>query len=301
MRKALVFLALIICLSVFVARPVVGDVQSLDLTYASRGVKVPATLVLPKGEGPFPLVVILHGHGDSRNEPGFVNVAFSLASQGIASFRMDFPGCGDSTEDFSLNTQSNMKQDVINGLTHVIHNYPIDTDNVGAFGYSMGGRLTLELIAEDSFRFKSIVLLAPAADTDNLRLLFGGRAGWDQLKKEAESSTDGVAIFTTWYGRVERLSRQWFADLERYEGNSLATEAAGKFAGPSLVIYSINDEAVAPGVSEAVADVLKAQVVVAPAGGHNYGSNTNDKMILELVKTATTAFFMYSYEHDRNP
>jgi len=297
-KRSLLLLTIIVYLLTACAASAADTLQSVDLTYESRSVKVPATIVLPQGEGPFPLVVMIHGHTDHRNNPGFVNLASSFASQGIASIRMDFPGCGDSTEDFSLNTESNMKQDIINGLNFMANNYPVDLANVGTFGYSMGGRLTLELIAERAFQFKAIALLAPAADTDNLELLFGGQEGWDKLKEQAQSSQEGYTIHTNEYGNDHHLSKEWFADLEKYEGSTLVREASGNFYGSSLVIYAVDDDIVAPYVSKAVADALHAQVVVVPADGHNYGFTTRHEMILNMVTTAATAFFMYNFDYD---
>ena len=86
-------------------------VKSVDTFVSSRGVQVPATFVMPvtHDEQPVPLVVMAHGHGGSRNETGvFGRVAESLARRGIASIRMDFPGCGDSTESFTRHNLTNM-------------------------------------------------------------------------------------------------------------------------------------------------------------------------------------------------
>ena len=299
MKKALLLLIIAAHILSALSASAAAAQQSLDLTYKSRNVKVPATIVLPRGEGPFPLVVMMHGHGDSRNNPGFVHIASSLAEQGIASIRMDFPGCGDSTEDFILNTESNMKQDILNGLKYITDNYPVDPANIGAFGYSMGGRLTLELIADRAFQFRAIILLAPAADTDNLKLLFGGEENWDELKQQALVSEEGYTVYVSKYGKVHRLSKEWFADLEKYAGNSLAREAAGNFSGSSLVIYAVDDDFVAPYVAKAVAYALQSQVVVVPADGHNFGFITDYPMILRMVTTAATAFFMYNFEYDK--
>ena len=76
------------------APSVTQEILSVDTTYESRGVMVPATIVTPADSGgrPMPLVVMAHGHGGSRQEGGgFQMVAEAMAKRGIASIRMDFP------------------------------------------------------------------------------------------------------------------------------------------------------------------------------------------------------------------
>lgn len=297
MKRILAWLFVLALLSTTGAALAEVTPASEDITYESRGVQIPATVVLPDGEGPYSLVIMVHGHGGSRQENiGFPAIAEALAKQGIATIRMDFPGCGDSTEDFSLNTQSNMKQDIINGFNYMTDNYPVDESKVGVFGYSMGGRLTLELIDDEAFPIAAAALLAPAADTDDLKNLFGGQENWDQLKSEAGVSSEGYVDFTTIYGQVQHLSKEWFSDLEKYEGTSLIGKAADKFDHPALVIYAVDDEAVSPSVSTAVAEALNAQVVVTPADGHSYGFYSDKDIVLTLVKTAVAGFFSFNLD-----
>ncbi|MCQ4808192.1 alpha/beta fold hydrolase, partial [Intestinimonas massiliensis] len=108
-----------------------------------------AVITQPKGEAPYPAVVKNHGHGGSKDEnEGFGGVAAALAEAGIATVRMDFPGCGDSTEPFTKNTLTNMKSDSNASLAYLLANYPLDADKLGIMGYSMGGRLALEIVSE---------------------------------------------------------------------------------------------------------------------------------------------------------
>ena len=71
-------------------------------------------------------------------------------------------------------------------------------------------------------------------------------------------------------------------------------KAAGKFAKPVLVIYAVDDEAVSPSVSKAVAESFNAQVVVTPADGHSYGFYSDKTVVLTLVKTAVAGFFTFN-------
>src|SRR5207247_4710825 len=74
-----------------------SDVCSSDLVVvaAERGWELPATLTMPKGDGPFPAVVLVHGSGPhdrdesiGPNKP-FRDLAGGLASRGIAVLRSE--------------------------------------------------------------------------------------------------------------------------------------------------------------------------------------------------------------------
>lgn len=259
-----------------------------SVTYASRDAQVPATVVIPDGDGPFPLVVLAHGHGGSKDENiGFGAIADALKAEGIASIRMDFPGCGESTEGFQKNTLTNMKQDVLAAIAYATENYKIDTAKVGIFGYSMGGRIALELLGEGNYSFAAAALLAPANSTEDLKTAFGGADAWEALKATAEK--DGYVDFTTIYGQKQQLSKEWFADLGLVADP--AKTAAEKYTGPALVIYSQDDTVVSPSVSAAVAETLKAEVVEATGDGHSYGFYSDKTDVLNTVVTGIADFF----------
>lgn len=261
---------------------------SSDFTYGSRGVEIPATIVIPKGNGPYPLVVLVHGHGGSREENiGFGTIAKALAQKGIASVRMDFSGCGESSESFQKNYLSNMEADVLAAIETAKTLFRVDGGKVGIFGYSMGGRIAIELIGAEAYAFKSAVFLAPAASTGNLKNLFGGADNWEKLK--AVAKRDGYVVFTTIYGSTQELSSIWFDELEKDENP--AAQAAEKFKGPSLVIYATNDEAVSPSVSQNVADLFKSSVVNTTADGHSYGFYSDRTDVLDTVVKSTVDFF----------
>ena len=59
-----------------------------------------------------------------------------------------------------------MINDVYSSIEYVEANYAIDAENVGIFGYSMGGRIAATMVGENKVNFKGMVLLAPAVDDD---------------------------------------------------------------------------------------------------------------------------------------
>ena len=259
--------------------------ETTVLTYESRGVQVPATLVTPDGVESYPMVVLIHGHGGSREENvGFAAIANALAAKGVASIRMDFPGCGESTESFQQNTLTNMKADVAAAIEYAKANTGMT--KLGLFGYSMGGRITLEMVAEDAAP-DAICLLAPAASTGDLKNLFGGQEAYDKMYETAK--TEGYVVFTTIYGQVQELSQKWFDDLVAYEDVNAAAKA--KYNGPAMVIWGSDDEAVNPSISAATAEALGAKTVDATGEGHGYGFYSEDDAVRNLVANSAADFF----------
>lgn len=268
-------------------------IRSVDMTFESRGVAVPATIVTPVSseDAPQPLVVMAHGHGGSRQEGGgFQQVAEAMARRGIASIRMDFPGCGDSTESFTKNNLGNMLQDLQAARRFVATQINVDAERTGLLGYSMGGRL-VSLLSELDPDYRSMVLWAPAVSDGaarEMQLTFGDPDLYATNRQRAQEQ--GAVVYTTMWGNDLELGFQWFTDLE--ESRPLA--AIAKFKGPLLVIYGDADEAVPPSVSaSAVAAAVNSSDVselMIPSARHGLGFYTNRPEIAQQVVEATAGF-----------
>ena len=257
------------------------------------GVEIPTYVTLPENYDPeqtYDLVILIHGHGGNHNEwGGFDPITNGLAAKGVIAVTQDFSGCGDSKESFRLNTMTNMKNDVLDVLAYMAENYNIGS--VGAMGYSMGGRIALELTAEELYSFDKLEFVAPAEDYEDLKNLFGGHDNWELL--EAEANEKGFVEYTTIYATQE-LSKEWFADLAKYP-DGLAEAAIEKFDGESFTIYALDDQAVAPFVSQGVADIFGSPVINTRSGGHSYSfyvtDEANHPMLCKQVNLNTIAFF----------
>ena len=263
-----------------------------DVIYQSGNVDVYATVTMPLNKEKVPYVVICHGHGGSRSENGGLDaIAQGLAEKGIASIRMDYPGCGDSKEQFRNNNLTNMIQYTEDAMKYMNDHYTVNKDSVGIFGYSMGGRISLEMLASQKDNVKAVCLLAPAADTEDLKKLFGGTENWELLKKTAQESKDGYADFTTIYGQKQELSTKWFADLEEKDFTTLMQEVKKSYNGPSMVIYAVDDTAVSPSVSKSVAEELGSEIILTPEDGHSYGFYSDKAYVKRIVVENTVDFF----------
>ena len=257
--------------------------ESKDITYESRGVQVPATLVTPDGLDSYPIVIMLHGHGGTRNEnEGYPAIAEGLAERGVASLRMDFSGCGESTEPFTMNNLSNIKADALAGMEWAKANLPVT--KIGVFGYSMGGRAVISMLA-DGNTFDAVGMLAPAATN----VKYGERA-----KTELpEAREKGFYTYTTVWGQVQELAPQWYEDLLATDFDDIKVAAKATLGDtPTVVLWAEDDATIEPAVSAAVAEYFGAKTVDASGNSHSYSFYTTEMPELrEKIVNAVGDFF----------
>ena len=258
---------------------------STTITVQSRGIEVPATFVHPVSDrgAKIPLVVMAHGHGGTRDEAGgFLSVATALADQGIASIRVDFSGCGESTESFSENTLTNMLADIRSSREFAVRHPRIDAERVGILGFSMGGRLSLLATSQDDY--SAVVVWAPAAGDGigSMVTFLGGKNSFERFRAEAE--TTGRAVLETPWGARQVLSLKWFTDLE----DSKPQQAISEYDGALLVLYGSDDRIIHPRYPQAVVTsaTQSGPLVehVVEGAGHGLGFYSgNDEIAGEVV------------------
>lgn len=260
----------------------------------SRGIGIPATYVVPAKlpvDG-IPLVVMAHGHGGSREESGaFTDVARQLALRGIASIRVDFAGCGESTEPFTNNNLRTMLEDLEAARQYALATGDIDPGRIGVLGYSMGGRVALlSLDAEPAYA--AAVLWAPAAGDgpDAMFPFMGGRDVYLE-RREAAMANGSVEIRTRW-GKSQQLGADWFIDLE----SRRPMEVLRHFAGALLVLHGANDDVIAPefgaAVAEAAVNSRRVRFELMPATGHGFGFYAEEHAAADAVIAATVDFLV---------
>lgn len=111
-----------------------------------------------------PVAVIFHGFASSKHGSNrcYVTLAESLAKSGIAAFRFDFRGSGDSEGNLSEISLEDLVGDALYVLENLEMIEGIDTKRVALFGASLGGSIAI-LAASRFKKAKTVALWAPVA------------------------------------------------------------------------------------------------------------------------------------------
>jgi uncharacterized protein len=127
-------------------------------SYTEKEVKVgagewelPATLTVPKGDGPFPALILVHGSGAhdrdetiGPNKP-FKDLALGLASRGIAVLRYVKRNKQHGEKMVKIQDQVTVKEEVIDDAVLAVellrHAERIDPKKIFVLGHSLGGMM----------------------------------------------------------------------------------------------------------------------------------------------------------------
>ncbi|MEO8511974.1 MAG: alpha/beta fold hydrolase [Ignavibacteria bacterium] len=110
-----------------------------EVTYKSDGVVISGTLIKPKSNQPYPVIVFVHGSGKMIRET-MRSRAYMFVQNGSAVLIFDRRGKGKSEGDTSrILPISVMTGDVIAGVEFLKERKDIDKKKIGLYGLSQGG------------------------------------------------------------------------------------------------------------------------------------------------------------------
>ena len=246
---------------------------------------IAATVQLParsaRGDE-LPLVVLCHGFTGNRQGDGhFAPLADDLAAQGIATVRLDFAGCGDSTEPYNAYTLANMAADVDSVIAYMQATY--GTGKTALVGHSMGGRLASLYPQLGQYPVTALALWSPANGTGLQGLEFLSIDNF-AVVEELAARADAEGSVAAW--GVE-LSAAYIDGMRDSDPNAALQESGL----PVLLTYSGNERILSDTTQTetkaAVESLPDGQVVLDPFvnGDHNYTSEdpaTNTQLDADL-------------------
>jgi dienelactone hydrolase len=145
--------------------------DELEVSFGDNDWRLPGIVSLPKGSGPFPAVILVHGSGPNDrdetigpNKP-FRDLAWGLASKGIAVLRYDkrtkIHGTKMVSSNIPLTVQEETVDDALYAVAKLKDNSRIDSGNIFVLGHSLGGML-IPRIGISGSSIKGFIIMAGA-------------------------------------------------------------------------------------------------------------------------------------------
>ena len=225
-----------------------------------EGWELPGTLTMPEGEGPFPVVILVHGSGpQDRDETIGVNkpfrdIAWGLAENGIAVYRYDkrtFVYGQEMAGDTGLTLDDETVLDVVKAIEILAGQEKIDRSRIYVVGHSLGGealpRIHSTLKNQDDVA-GYIFLAAPARKMPDIMqeqydLLYGMAPELTEEQKQEKLQIDAELdrlkdpdVLSDDEAVMGAYAAYW-KDLDDYD----QVEAAAMITQPCLVLQGEED------------------------------------------------------------
>ncbi|MFM1651536.1 alpha/beta hydrolase family protein [Brevibacillus sp. B_LB10_24] len=235
-----------------------------------QGQRMIGVLHLPDTVSAGPAVVFAHGFLGVKSAPHrlFVKMARALTRQGIACFRFDYTGSGDSEGDFPEVTITGECNDLIDAITHMAGLKEYRVQELGLIGYSLGGCVASLAAPASPIPVTCLVLWAPVSDPlENFTHLLG----------------------------EERISQGLRGDPVEFEGEIIGpafiqelpslhpVDSISCFPEPVLVIHGEGDRDVLFANGLSYAQVFRhpqSRLLSHPAAGHLFDSFHSESLLI---------------------
>jgi predicted phosphoribosyltransferase/alpha-beta hydrolase superfamily lysophospholipase len=173
--------------------PVAAD-PTRQVEIERDGLSLAGTLTTPAGNGPFSLVIFVHGLGSGKDSPRNLVIASRLVDAGIATLLFDLSGHGESSPDPRDGVDAYV-DDLEAAFAWSLEQDGIDRGRVGIAGSSLGAVVAAKALADRRVGPRTMVLRAPPLETADLRaisvpslVLIGSR---DPLRRQVEAGAVG--------------------------------------------------------------------------------------------------------------
>ncbi|QZA78418.1 alpha/beta hydrolase [Deefgea tanakiae] len=114
--------------------------QQIELSFKHDQNQLVGTLLLPAGQGPFPVVLLVHGDGpQTRGGDRYTQIINAYLSAGIACFTWDKPGTGDSSGDWLQQSMQHRAQETHVAMQMLAQRSDIQAQRIGLLGFSQAG------------------------------------------------------------------------------------------------------------------------------------------------------------------
>ncbi|MDW7671714.1 MAG: alpha/beta hydrolase [Bacillota bacterium] len=269
-----------------------------------------ATLGIPKGEGPFPAVVIVAGSGDGDRDGNikkaklntnmYRDLAVFLGEQGCVTLRADKRGTGKSGGEFISTGMHDLVEDMLS-LTAYLEEHP-NVDRVILLGHSEG--CTLIAAANARRPVEGLIFLAGGAESVNDALkrqralarqemmemkglkgaLIRLTKAYDKVEQQAEKLNEKILATEKPVIRyqLQKMNAKWYREHLLYN----VFEDLAKVTCPALAINGSTDVQVTPEKALDLGHYVKgpAEAYVIEEMNHLLKENSEKASLLSIIK-----------------
>jgi alpha-beta hydrolase superfamily lysophospholipase len=223
---------------------------SKNVTFSSKGRQLSGTLTIPKGDGPFPAVLLIWGSGpQNRNYEGvFSAIADYLPNYGYCVLRFDKRGVGSSGGDASSVTPDEQLEDITAALNFLRLQGNVNKERLSVIAHSKGALSAIRLAANNQ-DIKGLVLMAPSLklDTKNDEELLRSRAAKERWGSEylslalASNKQTKDIVNSTKRDWAYILGKKCYLKAMRDEDAIKASEVLARITAPVLILQGKAD------------------------------------------------------------
>ena len=248
------------------------------VVFRNKGQQLIGILHIPDGATPpLPAVLMLHGFTGHKIETHrlFVRTARRIAEAGIAAFRFDFRGSGDSEGKFEDMTIYEELSDALKAFELLSEDFhEVDSRRLGVLGFSLGGCVAAMLAGRVGERVKALALWSAVSEDppDNFRFF---RSLFDNRE---DKSTDWVEH------SGYRVGKAFFEELE----NVTPLKDVSSYRGPAIILHGSEDKTVSPEHAVTYYETLKrnngdVEMHIIEGAGHTYLKRAHEEQLIDLT------------------
>jgi len=206
---------------------VVNNYSSKTTILNVDGWKLATKMSMPKKQGKFPAVLLLHSAAGNKNE--YLNLAKELSALGIASMRIDLRAHGESTNlglfgkpyKEKRKYLTNTDKDIVAAIATLKMNKNIDANKIGVVGASYSGEF-MAVAARNSEYQAAYVALSPGSFSDeSISNLDKSGVPWLMVRAEEE-----LQFFDPMFDSIKKNSKT--AEIKIVSGKGHATNLMTK-------------------------------------------------------------------------